>query len=203
MMRLRDRKRVQRMTIGLVACIAAALAAALKVSGCGWNVGSDHSVRFNPYRTEKEFGRLPPLPKYASEDQKRLFSWDREVGPDSYSESQTKTEQISRLRESNAVVGDQQPHKVLLVVDRDRDLGWTRVADSIGDGFLSNSVECIGDAQRHPSHIAAAGRDNFYGAPFHHSARTILERCDQLSGLKRRRAQGSDAAPSLLVAVAG
>jgi len=33
------------------------------------------------------------------------------------------------------------------------------VAHSIGDGFLSNSVECIGDAQRHPSHIAAAGRE--------------------------------------------
>ncbi len=97
MMRLRDRKNVQRMTIGLVACIAAALAVALKVSGCGWDVGSDHSVRFNPYRTEKEFGRLPPLPKYGSEDQKTLFSWDREVGPDSYSESQTETEQTDKL----------------------------------------------------------------------------------------------------------
>jgi TolA-binding protein len=34
------------------------------VFACGWEVGSEHSVRFNPYRTEKEFGRLPHLERY-------------------------------------------------------------------------------------------------------------------------------------------
>jgi hypothetical protein len=70
------------------------LAIAATVLACGWDVGSDHSVRFNPYRTEKEFGRLPPLPKYASEDQKKLFAWDRDDG---YDGAQKRAEQIDKL----------------------------------------------------------------------------------------------------------
>ncbi|HLF85140.1 MAG TPA: hypothetical protein VI837_13275 [Blastocatellia bacterium] len=95
-MRLRNRKRAQRIAIGLLACIAAALAAALRVNGCGWDVGTDHSVRFNPYRTDKEFGRLPPLPKYPSENQKKLFSWDHD---DSYQDAEKRVERIDNLWE--------------------------------------------------------------------------------------------------------
>ncbi len=80
MMRLRDRKNVQRMTIGLVACIAGALAAALKVSGCGWGYYTDHSVRFSGYREATEFARLPRLPDFSRLNQNRLFSWDEDVG---------------------------------------------------------------------------------------------------------------------------
>jgi len=95
------------MMIGLLACIAAALAAALKVSGCGWGVGTDHSVRFNPYRTEADFGRLPPLPKYSSEDQKKLFSWDHDVGSYGYEEADKKAEQTDKLwDEASEAEGD-------------------------------------------------------------------------------------------------
>jgi TolA-binding protein len=93
-MKWRDFKRVQKLMIGLLICITAALAAALTVSGCGWNAGSDHSVRFNPYRTEKEFGRLPPLPKYASADQNKLFSWELDVD---YQGVEKRAEQTDQL----------------------------------------------------------------------------------------------------------
>jgi len=76
------------------ACLLIAIAAT--VLGCGWDVGSDHSVRFNPYRSEVEFGRLPPLPKYGAENQQKLFSWDRE---NEYQDSQNKTEQIDKIWE--------------------------------------------------------------------------------------------------------
>jgi outer membrane protein assembly factor BamD (BamD/ComL family) len=83
------------------------LGVAVTVLGCGWKIGSDHSVRFNPYRTEKEFGRLPPLPKYASEDEKKLFCWDREVGHDSYEEAEKKAEQTDKLwDEASEAEGD-------------------------------------------------------------------------------------------------
>src|SRR6185436_8568444 len=76
------------------ACLLIALAAA--VLGCGWDIGSDHSVRFNPYRSEVEFGRLPPLPKYGSENQQKLFSWDQE---NDYQDAQNKIEQIDKIWE--------------------------------------------------------------------------------------------------------
>jgi len=90
----------QKIIVGLLAGVTAALAVALKVSGCGWDVGSDHSVRFNPFRSEMEFGRLPPLPKYASEDQQKLFSWDREVGHDSYFEPEKRAKETDKIWDS-------------------------------------------------------------------------------------------------------
>jgi TolA-binding protein len=38
-----------------------AVAGAGVVVGCGW-MGTEHSVRFHSWRTERDFGRLPPLP---------------------------------------------------------------------------------------------------------------------------------------------
>ena len=80
----------------IVTGVCLLIAVAATVLGCGWDVGSDHSVRFNPYRSEVEFGRLPPLPKYGSENQRKLFSWDRE---NDYQDAQNKTEQIDKLWE--------------------------------------------------------------------------------------------------------
>ena len=104
MMRLRDRKQSQRMTIGLVACIAAALGAALKVSGCGWGYYSDHSVRFNGYRKATEFARLPRLPDFSRMNQNRLFSWDEDVGDEeeNYEERQQRIKEIDARWESAA-----------------------------------------------------------------------------------------------------
>src|SRR6266496_1082583 len=99
MMRLRDRKNVQRMTIGLVACIAGALAAALKVSGCGWGYYSDHSVRFSGYREATEFARLPRLPDFSRLNQNRLFSWDEDVGDEevNYEKREQRKKAIDEL----------------------------------------------------------------------------------------------------------
>lgn len=47
-----------RATSRVLVFISALSATAL---GCGW-VGTSHSVRFNDYQTEREMGRLPPLP---------------------------------------------------------------------------------------------------------------------------------------------
>jgi outer membrane protein assembly factor BamD (BamD/ComL family) len=50
------------------ACIVTPVAAT--VLACGWP-GTDHSVRFNDYRSEKEFGRLPPLPRYTDDEERK------------------------------------------------------------------------------------------------------------------------------------
>ncbi|HSO73237.1 MAG TPA: hypothetical protein VLU47_00240 [Blastocatellia bacterium] len=71
--------RARRRGLSALASLSILLGVVVTVLGCGWDFGSDHSVRFNPYRTEKEFGRLPPLPKYVNADSNRLFSWDRDV----------------------------------------------------------------------------------------------------------------------------
>lgn len=96
MMRLRDKNRLVRITIGLLACIAAALAAALKVSGCGWGYYTDHSVRFNGYRNATDFARLPRLPNFSRMNQNRLFSWNEEVGLDeeTYDEHEQRQKEI-------------------------------------------------------------------------------------------------------------
>jgi TolA-binding protein len=42
------------------------LAATATVIACGWIGAGEQSVRFNSYRTEREMGRLPPLPTLAN-----------------------------------------------------------------------------------------------------------------------------------------
>jgi outer membrane protein assembly factor BamD (BamD/ComL family) len=81
--------------IGLLTT-AVALAAALKIKGCGWDNNTDHSVRFNGYRTANEFFRLPRLPNFSRMKQERLFSWDKEVGSigETYEEYEKKVKEI-------------------------------------------------------------------------------------------------------------
>lgn len=43
-------------------CILAATATAI---GCGW-FGPENSIRFNGFKTERQMGRLPPLPTLAN-----------------------------------------------------------------------------------------------------------------------------------------
>ncbi|HWN98887.1 MAG TPA: hypothetical protein VNS63_06405 [Blastocatellia bacterium] len=111
------RARAKRLS-GLGASFVLLVVAAV-VLGCGWDAGSDHSVRFNPYRTEKEFGRLPPLPKYNSEDQKTLFSWDRDVAYDTYEEPDKKGERIDKL--------------------------WDEAAEAESDGRLGDARRMLGE----------------------------------------------------------
>lgn len=87
------------------------LAIAATVLACGWDSGSDHSVRFNPYCTEKEFGRLPSLP-YRRERQNKLFSCDRDVEYYSDDDDSKNAEQTDKLwdkasqAESDRQLGD-------------------------------------------------------------------------------------------------
>ncbi|MFL6207942.1 MAG: tetratricopeptide repeat protein [Pyrinomonadaceae bacterium] len=54
-----------------------AVACAGTVIGCGWYGGSDHSVRFSGM-DERDFGRLPPLSEYATEELPRADDWEEE-----------------------------------------------------------------------------------------------------------------------------
>jgi len=71
------------------------LAIGVTVLGCGWDVGSEHSVRFNPYYTEKQLGRLPPLPKYERSKANKLFTWEDEH--EDWEEGENETRQIDEL----------------------------------------------------------------------------------------------------------
>ena len=62
-------------TIGL--SLIAAVATAI---GCAWP-GTSHSVRFNAYQTEREMGRLPPLPTMANGMNEARQYWEIDEDP--------------------------------------------------------------------------------------------------------------------------
>jgi len=68
----------------------AIVAAAITAIGCAWP-GTSHSVRFNSYQSEREMGRLPPLPTMANGLNGKRASWDDENtdenGEEDYSDS--------------------------------------------------------------------------------------------------------------------
>lgn len=78
-------------------CLAAATAAAL---ACGWP-GTDHSVRFNDFQTEREMARLPPLPTLANGKTELRDNWDGGdfgVGPGSdYEDDRLRGQKINAL----------------------------------------------------------------------------------------------------------
>src|SRR5258707_316253 len=64
--------------VSLVILIGLAIvAAAITAIGCGWP-GTSHSVRFNSYQSEREMGRLPPLPTMANGLNEKRAMWDLE-----------------------------------------------------------------------------------------------------------------------------
>lgn len=81
---------------GILLTSICSLAIVATVPGCGWEVGSEHSVRFNPYRNEKAFGRLPPLPKYESHKANKLFTWDESNG-EPWERAENETGKIDKL----------------------------------------------------------------------------------------------------------
>ena len=62
-------------TIGL-----SLIAAVVTAIGCSWP-GTSHSVRFNAYQTEREMGRLPPLPTMANGMNEARAYWDIDEEP--------------------------------------------------------------------------------------------------------------------------
>src|SRR6266480_7641897 len=84
-------------TIGL--SLIAAVATAI---GCSWP-GTSHSVRFNDYQTEREMGRLPPLPTLANGMNDARAYWENEdVGQtpdDDYTVGEKRTEEVDAFWE--------------------------------------------------------------------------------------------------------
>lgn len=74
-------------------------AAAATVIGCGWP-GTSHSVRFNDFQTEREMGRLPPLPTLANGLNERRASWDLEESGESedvYERAEKRSKDLEAL----------------------------------------------------------------------------------------------------------
>ncbi len=78
-------------------CIALVTAT---VIGCAWP-GTSHSVRFNDYQTEREMGRLPPLPTRANGTNDLRASWDLEDfeadSDDDYTLAEKRTQEVNSL----------------------------------------------------------------------------------------------------------
>src|SRR6266850_1070136 len=68
--------------------------------GCAW-MGTSHSVRFNDYQTEREMGRLPPLPTLANGMNVARAYWENEdVGQtpdDDYTVGEKRTKEVDAL----------------------------------------------------------------------------------------------------------
>ena len=84
--------------------------AAIAVIGCGWS-GTSHSVRFNGYQSEREMGRLPPLPNMANGSNAGRRYWDTgddvweeedQAAFDDYSTSEDGSKKIDSLWERAA-----------------------------------------------------------------------------------------------------
>lgn len=84
------------------AVVLAVIAAAATIIGCAWE-GTSHSVRFNDYQTEREIGRLPPLPTMANGMNEKRAAWmsESEAGEEfdyrDYSQSEDHSKKVDDL----------------------------------------------------------------------------------------------------------
>jgi outer membrane protein assembly factor BamD (BamD/ComL family) len=67
-----------RMSARAAVCVLSLVVTAI---GCAW-VGTYHSVRFNDFQSEREMGRLPPLPTMANGMNDLRLYWAQESGDD-------------------------------------------------------------------------------------------------------------------------
>ncbi|HSB10006.1 MAG TPA: outer membrane protein assembly factor BamD [Blastocatellia bacterium] len=140
------------------------LAIAVTVFGCGWGVGSDHSVRFNPYRNETEFGRLPPLPKYGAEAANKLFSWHQDVAYDWELEEKTaksidKLWETAAAREADGRLGDLRRclSEYLQRTAAERSSRWNRATDvQKRRNSAIDKLDALGELDRGASQSAVA-----------------------------------------------
>src|SRR5882762_8429655 len=87
-----------RKTVRVLLCAVSVTATAI---GCAW-MGTSHSVRFNDYQTEREMGRLPPLPTLANGMNMGRAYWDISDEPtpeNEYVASEDPTKQVNALWE--------------------------------------------------------------------------------------------------------
>jgi len=111
------------------------------VIGCGWS-GTSHSVRFNDYQTERELGRLPPLPTMANGLNERRASWDMDEsleGEDAYELAEKRSKELDGLwvrAEAAETNGN-------LRLDRDllnEYLGRTEITREVWDSHAASQV---------------------------------------------------------------
>jgi TolA-binding protein len=81
----------------LMLIVLAVITATVTVFGCSW-LGTSHSVRFNDYQTEREMGRLPPLPTMANGMNQARARWD-EGDYEGYEEAEAQEKKIDDLWE--------------------------------------------------------------------------------------------------------
>jgi TolA-binding protein len=95
--------RLLRIIAGLLLYV---LVVAATVIGCSWP-GTSHSVRFNGYQTEREMGRLPPLPTLANGLNDLRVGWEMEDpvgqgGDSDYTRGERRTKEVKSLWERSA-----------------------------------------------------------------------------------------------------
>jgi len=140
---------------GITLCLGAAAAT---VIGCAW-VNTGPSVRFNSFRTEREFGRLPPLPTRADGLTEKKASWYGMVGEEEF-EGQSTTEKQS-AKESDAL--------------------WDRAEAAEERGDLTQARRLLS------AYLArtATARTSYWGQPKDRQARrnSAIDRLDALAAL--------------------
>jgi outer membrane protein assembly factor BamD (BamD/ComL family) len=81
--------------------VLAIVAAAVTAIGCAWP-GTSHSVRFNAYQSERQMGRLPPLPTMANGVNEARAYWMLEDGSDNedyYTKIEKRSKEVDALWE--------------------------------------------------------------------------------------------------------
>lgn len=79
----------------VVKAVLCLLAATATVIACGW-MGTNQSVRFNAYETEREMGRLPPLPTLANGKTELRLQWMSEADYDDPASGYSMAEQRAK-----------------------------------------------------------------------------------------------------------
>lgn len=94
-----EKRNATRVTLRVLLFVFTLAATAI---GCAW-MGTSHSVRFDDYQTEREMGRLPPLPTLANGMNDARAYWESEdVGQtpdDDYTVGEKRTKQADALWE--------------------------------------------------------------------------------------------------------
>jgi hypothetical protein len=123
--------------------------------GCAW-VGTSHSVRFNSYQTEREMGRLPPLPTMANGMNELRLQWDLGDDPDA----------------DNYYTAREDPSKTI-------DGLWDRAEAAEKDGNLRLDRELLQEYLKQ-TQIA---RDPWFSSSGHGDRNSAIDRLDALNAL--------------------
>ena len=92
-----NRSRAELKLLVVFAVVLSVAASALRVAGCAWS-GTSKSVRFNEYQSEREMGRLPPLPTMANGMNDARAVWERDEGSETgYEDEKESWTRIDRL----------------------------------------------------------------------------------------------------------